>query len=342
MTPAISVIMPVRNGQAYLPESVPSIQSQDFRSFELIVVDDGSDDATPAIVAGFAAADPRIRLFRQAPKGIAAALNAGIAQARAPYLARLDADDRARPGRLGRQFAFMAAHPEIGLLGTWAQVIDGAGNAAGRLRPPTGPARLARVLTRTNPFVHSSVMMRAALVHQVGGYRAAFRAAEDYDLWLRMAEAGGIATLPEDLVQYRRHAASQSQRDAVRQAFSVRLAQRSASARRYGVADPAEALTAPPDWWAENAERTFYGNHVRLYRFLDSAPQQARRYVGAVTARLSRLNHVERRLAQQALRAILRETQPPAWRRAWITLLIAALHPGRALRFTWEAPATDP
>jgi glycosyltransferase involved in cell wall biosynthesis len=339
MTPAVSVIMPVRNGAAFLRESVASIRSQDFASFEFLVTDDGSTDATPALLAAFAAADPRVRIFRQPPQGIVAALNAAIAQARAPYLARLDADDQARSDRLGRQFAFMEAHPEIGLIGTWAEVIDGAGNAVGRLRPPPDPGRLARVLARTNPFVHSSVMMRTALVRRLGGYRAAFRAAEDYDLWLRMAEASGVANLADDLVRYRRHPASQSQRDAVRQAFSVRLAQGCATARRGGAADPAAALTAPPDWWAKDAETAFYGDDVELYRFLDSDAVQRPRHVHAVTARLFRLSHVERRLAQQRLRVMMRET-PAGLRHLEIAMLIAGLHPGRALRFAWEALIT--
>ncbi len=340
MTPAVSVVMPVRNGAAYLRESVASIQAQAVGDFELLIVDDGSDDATPALLASFAA-DPRIRIFHQPPQGIVVALNSAIAQARAPYLARLDADDRARPDRLGKQFAFMEAHPEIGLLGTWAEVIDGAGTRVGRLTPPADPARLARVLERTNPFVHSSLMMRTALVRRLGGYRSAFRAAEDYDLWLRMAEAAGVANLAEDLTQYRRHAASQSQRDAVRQSFSTRLAQRAAAARRSGAGDPAAALTAPPDWWAREAETAFYADDVGLYRFLDSNEVQAPQYIRAVTARLFHLSHVERRLAQQRLRAMLCETgRPVGWRNVWIALLIAALHPGRALRFAWDRLAT--
>jgi glycosyltransferase involved in cell wall biosynthesis len=334
--------MPVRNGGAWLPESVASILSQDFPSFEFLIIDDGSDDATPAILAAFAAADPRIRALHQPAQGIVAALNTAIGQARAPYLARLDADDRARPGRLGRQVAFMEAHPDIGLVGTWAEVLDGAGTRVGRRTPPADPLLLARVLARTNPFVHSSVMMRTALVRWLGGYRAAFRAAEDYDLWLRLAEAAGVANLSEDLVQYRRHAASQSRRDAVRQAFSVRLAQRSAAARRRGEADPAAALTAPPDWWVKAAETAFYADDLGFYRFLDAGPQQAPRYLGAVTARLFRLNHVERHLAQQRLRAMLGETRPAGLRHVGIALLIAALHPGRALRFAWDAVTTGP
>jgi glycosyltransferase involved in cell wall biosynthesis len=336
MTPAVSVITPVRNGATWLPESVASIQSQDFPSFEFVIVDDGSDDATPAMLDAFAAADSRIRILRQPQQGIVAALNTAIAEARAPYLARLDADDRARPARLGKQVAFMESHPEIGLLGTWAEVIDGAGNVVGRRTPPVGPLLLARVLARTNPFVHSSVMIRTALAHRLGGYRAAFRAAEDYDLWLRLAETAGVANLAEDLVQYRRHAASESERDAVRQAFSVRLAQRCAAARRHGKGDPAAALTAPPDWWVKAAETAFYRDDVGFYRFLDAGPQLAPRYLGALTARLFWANHVERRLAQLRLRAMLRETRDAGWRRARILTLIAALHPGRAIRFARE------
>jgi glycosyltransferase involved in cell wall biosynthesis len=337
MTPAVSVIMPVHNGAEWLAEAVASVRTQDFGDFEFLIVDDGSDDGSAAMLSGFAAADRRIRLLNQARQGIVAALNTAIAAARAPYLARLDADDSARPDRLGKQFAFMQSHPEIELLGTFAECIDAAGNIVGRLAPATDHAGLAQVLGRTNPFVHSSIMMRTALVRRIGGYRAAFRAAEDYDLWLRMAEAGGIANLADYLTQYRRHDSNLSRRDAIRQSFSVRLAQRSAAGRRSGAGDPADALTAPPDWWAEAAEISFFADDVGLYRLLDSDSLQGPQYIGAVRDRLMRLNHVERRLAQMRLRAMLREMGlPVGLRHLWIAMLIAALHPGRALGFVWR------
>jgi glycosyltransferase involved in cell wall biosynthesis len=336
MTPAISVIMPVRNGAEWLAEAVASVRAQEFGDFEFLIVDDGSDDGTAAILSDFAAADHRIRLLRQAPQGIVAALNAAIAQARAPYLARLDADDRARPDRLGKQLAFMQAHPKIGLIGTFAERIDAAGNVVGRLAPPTDPARLARTLERTNPFIHSSVMMRTALVRRVGGYRAAFQAAEDYDLWLRLAEAGGVANLADYLTQYRWHSANLSRREAVRQSFSVRLAQRSAVCRRSGAGDPAATLAAPPDWWADDAETSFFADDVGLYRFVDANAAEAAQHIQAVRDRLFSLNHVERRLAQMRLRAMLRELGAPIGaRHLGVALLIAALHPGRALSFAW-------
>jgi glycosyltransferase involved in cell wall biosynthesis len=343
MTPAVSVIMPARNGAEWLAVAVASVRAQEFGDFEFLIVDDGSADGTAAMLSGFAAADPRIRLIRQPPQGIVVALNNAIAQARAQYLARLDADDRARPDRLGKQFAFMQAHREIGLIGTFAERIDTAGNVVGRLTPPTDPARLARVLARTNPFVHSSVMMRTALVRRLGGYRAAFRAAEDYDLWLRIAEAGGIANLADYLTEYRWHSTNLSRRDAVRQSFSVRLAQRSAAGRRSGAGDPADALTAPPDWWAREAETSFFADDVGLYRLLDADAVEGSQHIRAMRDRLFSLNHVERRLAQMRLRAMLREMERPIGaQHLWIALLIAALHPGRALGFVLGGDSPSP
>jgi len=331
MTPVITVIMPVRNGADWLPEAVASVQAQDFGDFEFLIVNDGSEDGTAAMLSGFAAVDGRIRLLHQPPQGIVAALNAAIAAARAPYLARLDADDRAKPDRLGKQLAFMQAHPEIGLLGTFAESIDAEGNIIGRLTPPTGGARLLHVLSRTNPFIHSSILMRTALVRRIGGYRAAFKAAEDYDLWLRLAEVGGVANLADYLTQYRRHDSNLSQRDATRQSFSVRLAQRSAAGRRSAAGDPAGALAAPPDWWADAAETSFFADDVGLYRLLDSDKLRGPHYIRALQDRLFALNHVERRLAQARLMAMLREIGTPAGlRHLRILILIAALHPARA------------
>ena len=118
-------------------------------------------------------------------------------------------------------------------------------------------------------------MLRAAPVRRLGGYRAAFRAAEDYDLWLRLAEIGRVANLPDYLVQYRLHGANLSRLEAVRQAFSVRLAQRSAAGRCSDAGDPALELPSPPDWWAADAKTSFFSDDVGFYRFLNSGPDKA-------------------------------------------------------------------
>jgi glycosyltransferase involved in cell wall biosynthesis len=332
MTPAVSVIMPVHNGEAWLGQSVASVLSQDYADFELLIVDDGSDDGTAHILEKFVKMDGRVRNVHQPAQGITAALNRAIAEARAPYLARLDADDRAMRERLGRQHAFMQAHPEIVLLGSGAEVIDQSGAVIGHALPPTDGAELARILGRTNPFVHSTVMMRTTIVRKLGGYRPVFQAAEDYDLWLRMAEVGGIANLPEYLVQRRLHATNLSRLHAVRQSFSVRLAQRSAAGRLCGADDPVLGLLSPPDWWAADAEVSFFSDDVGVYRFLDSNQSKALTYISAVRRRFFRLNHSERRLVQLRLKWLFQELGSPiGLRQLGILILIAILHPPRAL-----------
>jgi len=328
--------MPVRNGARWLRAAIDSVRDQTLRDLELVIVDDGSDDDTVHLLEQIARGDERVRVLSQPPLGIVAALNLGIAAARAPYLARLDADDVARPDRLALQLAFIERHDRLDLVGSAARVIDASGAVIGRIAPPTDPGKLMRHLHRGNPFVHSSVMMRAEAVRRAGGYRRAFGAAEDYDLWLRMAENGGIVNLPERLVALRRHDASISRRNAVRQSFSVRLAQRSAAARRSGADDPAASLAEPPDWWGAEAETAFFATDVGFYRFLDSDRTTAPKYMAAVERRLFDLNHVERKLAQARLGEMLDRTgHGPA--RLRVAALIAALHPGRALAIAWRA-----
>src|SRR6185295_12000085 len=149
-----------------------------------------------------------------------------------------------------RQVAFLNTQVGVGIVGSWAEVIDGDDRTIGRLRPETAPAVLAGILMKRNPMLHSSVMWRAELHAKVGRYRAAFEAAEDYDLWLRMAEHCLLANIPDCLVQYRRHAGSISRHHRLRQMFSARLARRAAQGRRMHGTDPADALIAPPDWSA--------------------------------------------------------------------------------------------
>jgi glycosyltransferase involved in cell wall biosynthesis len=197
-SPAVSVLMGVWNGGPRVREAVLSVLGQTLRDLELIVVDDGSTDATPAILASIA--DPRLRVERRAHGGLTAALNVALGLARAPLLARLDADDVAMPERLERQRAFLEARPDVGLLGTAARETDASGRELGTIRPPADDASIRLALIRRNPFVHSSVMMRRAAVEQVGGYDPAVPVAQDYDLWMRMSRVTRMANLPEALV----------------------------------------------------------------------------------------------------------------------------------------------
>jgi glycosyltransferase involved in cell wall biosynthesis len=196
--PAVSVLMAVHNGGPFVDEAVASVLGQSDGDLELIVVDDGSTDDTPDRLA--AVVDARLHVHRQARTGLTRALNRALALSGAALVARLDADDVALPERLARQRAFLAAHPEVGLLGTAARERDPAGALVRVVRPPVDDAALRRALIRANPFVHSSVMVRRELLARVGGYDERLAVAQDYDLWMRLARLTRLATLPEVLV----------------------------------------------------------------------------------------------------------------------------------------------
>jgi glycosyltransferase involved in cell wall biosynthesis len=199
--PAVSVLMSVHNGAPWVSRAVASVLDQTERDLELVVIDDGSTDATPALLA--AIADPRLRVYRQARTGLTRALNRALGLSSAALVARLDADDTARPERLARQRAHLDAHPEVGVLGTAARELDEAGREVRVLRPPTDDAALRRALIRANPFVHSSMMMRRALLVQAGGYDESLAVAQDYELWMRLAVVTRLANLEEVLVDRR-------------------------------------------------------------------------------------------------------------------------------------------
>lgn len=199
--PAVSVLMGVWNGAPWVREAVESVLAQTAGDLELIVIDDDSTDATPGILESFR--DPRLRLERRPRGGLTSALNAALRLARAPLVARLDADDVALPERLDRQRAFLDAHPDVGLLGTAAREVDASGHEVAVVRPPAGDREIRLALIRRNPFVHSSVMARREVVERVGGYDAAFSVAQDYDLWMRMSRVTRLANLPEPLVTRR-------------------------------------------------------------------------------------------------------------------------------------------
>jgi hypothetical protein len=197
----VSIILPVYNGAATLAAAIDSILSQTYPDFELVIVDDGSTDDTPAVLAGIS--DTRLKTIRQPNAGLPAALNRGISLASGTYLARQDHDDLSHPDRLAMQVAYMQAHPDCVLLGARAE-IRRDGVVVGRHDHPLSDAALRFDLLFDNPFVHSSVMMRADAVRAEGGYKIdpARREPEDYELWLRLAARGAIANLADTLVIY--------------------------------------------------------------------------------------------------------------------------------------------
>lgn len=315
----VSVVMPVRNGERWVLQAIESVLRQTLQAFELIIVDDGSNDETPKILEAARRRDRRIRIVQQQPKGLVPALNRGVALAKAPLLARLDADDIAAPERLAKQASCFNSDGQFVLIGSWATRIDSNGRDVGCMRPATEARQLADMLMRRNPFVHSSVMTRTSLLRDLGGYRAAFLGAEDYDLWLRISERGTVANLPDALVGYRIHAGSSSRALGLRQSFSARLARAAAAARRSQGIDPANQLSEPPDWWAPEAAASFYAEAAHICRFLDCAnqpmPERCRsEEVRLLSARqLFELSHVEARFAYRSLLNFMVMREAPRW-----------------------------
>ncbi len=236
--PAISVVMPVFNASRHLDDAVRSILAQTFTQFELIAVDDGSADDSLAIVRRLAALDGRVRVIELGRRGIVAALNRGIGESSGAFIARMDSDDIARPDRLARQLSFLLARPQIAAVGSAYDVIDDSGAIVKTIEPPTDPDQIAATLQRTNCVAHPTAMIRRSALGDVMPYRSAYRLAEDYDLWLRLAERHGLANLPIVTVSYRRRFDADRIGDLVQQSLSALAARAAARLRASGQSDP--------------------------------------------------------------------------------------------------------
>ncbi|OHA18448.1 MAG: hypothetical protein A2664_00700 [Candidatus Taylorbacteria bacterium RIFCSPHIGHO2_01_FULL_46_22b] len=209
MTPKVSVLMPAYNAEKYLRESVLSILKQTFTDFELIIINDGSTDQTLSVAKSFT--DPRIKIIdNKQNSGLVAVRNQAIKAAQGKYIAWLDSDDIALPKRLEKQVVFMDRHPDQGLLGTAVALIDESGKRTGvRWKNKTPAEEMLVVMLFHNCFTQSSVMIRKSAIPQ-DGYREGFAPAEDYDLWIRIAENWKCSNLPEILTEYRKYAGSVS------------------------------------------------------------------------------------------------------------------------------------
>ena len=223
--PTVSVIMSVYNGAPYLYACMQSILQQRFANFEFLIVNDGSTDQSSDILQNLAAADSRIRLIERENRGLVFSLNELVAEAQAPLLARMDCDDIAMPDRFSKQVKFMHANPEIGILGSNTHDLNEDGLIIRATEEyPLSPSTARDWMKNGPPVCHPSVMMRTAIIRELGGYRAPFRHAEDYDLWLRAALITDICNLPDRLLLYRRSSQQISQKHAGEQAKAAAVA----------------------------------------------------------------------------------------------------------------------
>jgi glycosyltransferase involved in cell wall biosynthesis len=189
--PAVSVIMPAFNVGPYIGASIESVLAQTFTDWELVIVDDGSTDDTYAIGEGHAAADPRIRIIRQANGGISVARNTALRLASGEFFAILDSDDLWSPGFLAAQMAIFAAHPEVDIVTGNAWFLGGQSDGQ-PARPSPDPRPLSDLasLLADETSVFIMTVFRRKVYETIGGFDESMRCNEDYDLWLRAAVAG--------------------------------------------------------------------------------------------------------------------------------------------------------
>lgn len=222
--PLVSVLMSTRDERpGFLERALDSILAQTLQDLEIVLIDDGSSSpATLQALERWATRDARIRLYRQPPRGLTASLNFGLAQCRAPWIARHDSDDWSEPGRLARQVAALAARPEVGLIGSQFMAHMAGGRPLWRSQLPGDHARIVRALPHLNPFCHGAVMFPRALALRVGGYRDVFQCSQDYDFFWRLSEITMTGNLDEVLYHYRYSGGAVS---ALRAADQARVAQ---------------------------------------------------------------------------------------------------------------------
>jgi glycosyltransferase involved in cell wall biosynthesis len=213
----VSVIIPAFNAAAYIRQTLHSVLAQTYQSLEVIVVDDGSEDGTDAIVEEFVQKDARVQLVKQCNAGVGAARNAGIRMARGEYIAPLDADDIWFPEKLEKQVVCMEQNgEETGFVYCWSIFVERDGSFERLEHPREAEGRLRHTLVSGNIVGNASVpLLRTAALTRVGYYltRAEQRGAqgcEDWDLYIRIAENFCIRLVPEFLVAYRRTTCSMS------------------------------------------------------------------------------------------------------------------------------------
>lgn len=207
VTPAITVLMPAYNAARYIGEAIASVLQQTFTDFELLIVNDGSTDDTLEIIGTFR--DERIVVINQPNRGVADALNTGLAQARAPYIARFDADDICYPYRLEKQIRFLQDNPEYILVGSEAKYILENGDFLFDFHCIAySHEQVIDKLYFYCPFVHPTVMYRKDAVMDAGGYPTHAHNFEDYLLWTSLAGSGRLCNLTEPLIKYRLNSTS--------------------------------------------------------------------------------------------------------------------------------------
>lgn len=232
--PTASVVIPVYNTAQYLERAVDSVLNQTFSDIELLLLDDGSTDGSSEILDRYQALDSRCRVFHNPNRGVIVTRNEGNSLARADIIILMDSDDICMPERFEKQLGYLAAHPECVAVGSRMLLIDQDDMPIMYM----GDKLTHEEIDSTNisgeaaSFYQPTVAVRKAAVDKVGGYRPEYRRAEDFDLFLRLAEVGRLTNLPDVLLKYRQHLSSIGYRHGNEQADTAIRSIKDACRRR--------------------------------------------------------------------------------------------------------------
>jgi glycosyltransferase involved in cell wall biosynthesis len=275
----VSVICTARDAEGTLARTVQSVLEQDMAEWEMIIVDDGSTDRTLEIARAFAARDGRIRIVATPGIGRGRALNLAVAHARANLIANIDADDESHPVRLRLQLQAAQQHPEFGVICSKHVLVTDHVDPVWpeHIEATVRPVDVTHRLTRRNPVVHSSALLRKDALLSAGGYSADRRDQFDYELWVRLAERGcRIGRIEAPLVAKRQHDA-QFFDNSPRLAYALASAQIQVRATRsLGGGVPAFALIPLRVLWLLLPRRLRLRLHARRFAGLRDSDRPSR------------------------------------------------------------------
>lgn len=234
-TPLITVVMPAYNSATYLETAVSSIQNQTYSNLELIVVDDGSTDDTFKLVKKIARNDKRIQVFQNKTNcGVASTANKAIKKAKGKYIARMDADDIAKPNRLKKQISYLLEHPDVVAVGNQCHVIDKNGKKIGKKTFPTTTAQIKKMMFRFFPLQQPTLMVNTNILPKnFVWYQEGLTSAEEHELLYKFLKYGEVVNLPDFLLNYRVHTNSATWKHPKKDFFYI-LATRAKGIFQYG------------------------------------------------------------------------------------------------------------
>jgi glycosyltransferase involved in cell wall biosynthesis len=281
--PVVSIVMPAFNRERFIAAAIDSVLAQTFTDWELLIIDDGSSDGTPAIAGRYVERDARIHLTRQANSGVTVARNTAIRRARGRYVAFLDSDDLWPPGKLERQVGAFDAHPDAAFIYTGYVLMNEDGTPRRTVRPDRRwQGDIHRKLwLEDNEILGPTVMVATAMLSRVGLFDEALKGAENLDLRLKLSKLGPVFYVDDALYRYRKHADTLTSRTELMDEQQLRLIDAHFGGRPLDAADRRLHRAALSKFHRARADRAFavgrYDRALREYlRGLGSGPVRAR------------------------------------------------------------------